>query len=157
MAVYYTEAALAAVESAFSSGFQAALTQAETDASLSAGDLPPPDDYLRAFLPGDDRHVMQIYSDEAMTPAEAGQRNRVWHVPVTVVFSFRHDAQPEAGDIKATRYLSAMNAVIVSKGTTGWSDPVVQAAIVESGHGYAENESATRKHIVLKLDVLVAW
>lgn len=158
MAVYFSEAVLEAVETAFVSGLQAQLTQAETDAGLSAGDLPPPEDYLRAFLPQDDRSLLQVYSEAGISPAAAaGQRNRLYHMPVTVVFSFRHDASPEAGDIKAERYLKALLKVVEVDVTLGGASGIVQAAIVEAGQARAENESPTRKHVALRLDVLWAY
>jgi hypothetical protein len=158
VAVYFSEAVLKAVEDRFIAALPAQLAQAETDAGLSAGDLPVPESYVRDFVPQDNRSLVQVYSETGLSPAgDAGQLNRIYHAAVMVVFSFRTDADTEAGAVMASRVLKAMVKVVELSVTLGDASGIVQAALVDAGEAYAENESASRRHVALELDVMWAY
>lgn len=102
------------------SGLEAFLRSYETQTGLDAGVLENPVAYVRASLPHDTRSpLVQVY-DGAWVPAEAGQRNRVWHADVTVCIERTFDADVEGAEDIMRAYVAAfINAVTANPGMGG--------------------------------------
>lgn len=118
-------------------------------------DYERPDAYLRTFLPNDSRLLLQVFDDDVMLPARAGQRNRLWVVSVMVVLSMQHDADIQAGADRSRVYLTALVETVVNDHTLDGT--INQVAVESFGVMRDRRDSATRRHLGLKLQASVAY
>lgn len=115
---------------------------------------PMPLDFVRGLTPGDNRTPLIMIWDEETRPLEAGHRNFLAVVDLSVAISFAYSTLVEEGEARARVYVEGIRRAVRSDPTLGGR--VGQAVWTEASRAVPFDDDSMVRHVrVLGFDVHV--
>ena len=148
----YAQRAIKALRDHYVANLETELRAVETEQSLTANSLTDPVVYVEGYLPNDTRSpIIQVF---CMRGTPDDWKNGLYIYNCSVVLGFVHDADIEAGQLQARRYLTALLETLRVDRTLGG---VVTIAIDTDQTLFADkpSDAETLHYVALEIDVQI--